>query len=426
LTLFNITESSGNPNTSLASYGTTFLLPGGAGVQTTQTQFANPQPFLGVPRQEAMESEVLDVTVSGGLATPAISGQVLAMNYAANNYGAAQWSIPNQAASAFLTGQFGIVIKPGSTQPIDELPAGSGVGAVVVWQGPVQALCTTPGTTAITYGTFLQTDGSGNLQPIQPPSTPTSVTVTPTGGSATAYSYKVAAVSANGTVSPLSTAGSTAAGAATLTTSAYNTITWTTAGDAVGFYIVRSASSGTPASTGTIGYVNSGSATSFVDTGIVAYGNTTATQPIPTLAAGTTPTVTPQGTAASTNYSYKISAIGPNGVWGAEGSAGSTSTGAATLTTVNNNKITWTAVSGAVGYVIDRTVGGATQGVIGYASPGQATTGFVDSGLVATAYAQNVTPTPTPGNGVALARSLGVLAAGTTTPTLVWVFVGQD
>jgi len=418
LTLYNDTAASGNP-----SYRSGYL-PGGAGVETTGV--AN-VPFIPYPRIEPLYREVLDVTQNGGLPTPAVTGNVLSSSFSSGQLGAAYWSIPVTAQGAHSNFQFGIVFKPGSTASIDELPLGSGVGAEVCVNGPVQALCITPTAGgAITPGTLLCTDGAGNLQPLQPPSTPPTPTVTSTGGSATTWSYALVAISANGTYSAIGTAGTTTTGAATLSATAYNTITWTPAADALGGYlIVRTVAGTSPNTVGTIGSVNA-DVGYFVDNGLAIRTGTSATQPQITPAAGPTPTVTQlaTATAGTTTYSYTVAAIGANGVWGAAGTAGSTATGNATLSAINGNQLTWTPVAGAVAYAIQRTVGGATQGLIGTASLAQATSGFIDAGQTATTYAQNTTPNANPGPGVVLARSLGSLMAGVTTPTLVPVFVG--
>jgi hypothetical protein len=115
-------------------------------------------------------------------------------------------------------------------------------------------------------------------------------------------------------------------------------------------------------------------------------------------------------------------------VWGAAGTGGSVSTGAATLSAAQGNKITWTPVAGIVSYAIQRTAAGtspSTTGYIGMATVAQASAGFIDYGIAATTYTQVTTPTnPSPQAGTVIARSLGTLASGTTTPTLVPVWVG--
>ena len=93
------------------------------------------------------------------------------------------------------------------------------------------------------------------------------------------------------------------------------------------------------------------------------------------------PTVTPQGAAGATSYSYKVVAVNASGSRTAASAAGSTASGNATLDGTNFNRITWSAVPGAVSYEVWRTVGGATQGQIGTTT--SPTVQFDDTGLVA-------------------------------------------
>lgn len=95
------------------------------------------------------------------------------------------------------------------------------------------------------------------------------------------------------------------------------------------------------------------------------------------LSAPAAPTITPQGTTGATAYSYKVVAQHRFGSTEAS-SAGSTATGNATLSSTNFNRITWTAVTGATAYLIYRTVGGATTGLIGVVGE---VTQFDDTGL---------------------------------------------
>jgi hypothetical protein len=409
--------ASGNPSSM------TSLLPGGAGVQVSGTTSV---PFLASPRVEQIVREVLDISSSGGLATPAVNGNLLVLNFsAANNSGGGLWQLPQVVGASHIPGAFGIVLKAGSTASIDENPVGSGVGALVVTQGPVQALCVAPSAGgAIALGTLLESDGTGNLQPLQPPSaapTPTVATVGSAGS--TTYTYALVSVGANGVATAIGTATAITTGNATLSTTNYNQISWTPKADAAYYLIVRTTAGGTPSTVGTIGEVT-GDTDTFNDTGLAIATGTSATQPFETLAVPSAPTVTPVGTAGSTSYSYKVASIGANGVWSAASTAGSTSTGNATLSTSNYNQVTWTVVAGATAYAIQRSAGGATQGLIGTATSAQATSGFNDYGIAATTYTQNVTPTPSPASGVVIAKSLGTLASGTTTPTLTPVWVG--
>lgn len=114
------------------------------------------------------------------------------------------------------------------------------------------------------------------------------------------------------------------------------------------------------------------------------------------------PTITQSGAAGSTTYSYYVVALGPiNKV----SLIGTTTTGNATLTVTNKNTVTWTAVAGATGYDIIRTVGGATQGSIGL---NQAGTSFDDTGLVATPY----TPAGEPDITTNATTPVGILTPG--------------
>lgn len=428
LTLYNITEASGNP-TSLPQIagGSVFILPGGAGVQNTG-QVAN--PFLGSPRVEQVVREVLDATVVNGVPTPVPTGSVLAVNLLApNNTGSAIFTAPLGVAAPALPGQYGIVLKPGSSLAVDDLPVGSGVGAQIVEEGPVLGLCIAPAAGGgIVPGTLLGSDGTGNLQPFQPPSAAPTPVVTPIGGSATSYSYALVAISANGTYSAVGANGTTAAGVATLTNAAYNAISWTPVDDAQGGYIIlRTASSGSPATVGAIGQVPYGVHT-FNDVGLAILAGTTASQPFAQTAAPGAPTIAQVAgaVAGTTTYTYSVSAILPNGVWSAASSTTSLTTSNAVLSAVNANKITWTNVAGAVQYAVNRTAAGgnpSTTGFIGFATSG--TTGLIDYGQAATTFTQQTTPNPTPPSGVTLARSMGTLASGTTTPTLTPVFVGS-
>ena len=164
----------------------------------------------------------------------------------------------------------------------------------------------------------------------------------------------------------------------------------------------------------------------FNDVGQAIVTNTSATQFFQRTAAPGAPTATTAGTAGTTTYNYKITAILPNGVWSAESATGGTTTGNATLSATNKITVTWTNVTGATLYAVDRTSAAGTPsstGLIGYVTSG--TVGLVDSGLAATAFPTAITtPPPTPAAGTCLAVSLGVLAANTSTAALVPVYVG--
>lgn len=96
------------------------------------------------------------------------------------------------------------------------------------------------------------------------------------------------------------------------------------------------------------------------------------------LATPGTPTVTPQGTAGTTAYGYRITASSAVGETLAS-TEGTTATGNATLSATNFNRVAWAAVAGAVDYRVYRTTGGATTGLIGTATA----TSLDDTGLAA-------------------------------------------
>lgn len=87
---------------------------------------------------------------------------------------------------------------------------------------------------------------------------PTLTSVTPTGGSATSWTYKIVGVDANGGTTAASAGVSTATGAATLDATHYNTLAWTDPANAVSILVYRTAAGGTPNSTGLIGTVAAG------------------------------------------------------------------------------------------------------------------------------------------------------------------------
>jgi hypothetical protein len=418
LNLWSQNMSSGNPSSQ------TSILPGGAGgnaVAGTTTI-----PMLGVPTLEPIARMVNDQTPAYIDANGAQQGNLVVLGYGlpagiTSNVGGGYWQQSQAYARAHAPLAYGIVnVCPG---------LGIGQQVEVICNGPIQALCTTT-TNAIAVGTLLCADGLGNLTSFQPPSGAPTPTITPVGTSgSTTYTYALVAVGANGTTSVIGTTASTVAGNATLSNTNYNQITWVPGGDAASYIIVRTSSAGTPSTVGVIGYATS-TDTAFNDTGLAIVPNTSATQFFQRLAAPSTPTVTTSGTAGTTSYSYKITAVLPNGVYSAESTAGTVSTGNATLGAVNYNHITWSAVTGATLYVIDRTASAgvpSTLGTIGYFSvvPGSSPTyAFNDTGLAATTYTAVTTPTISPPAGTTLAISLGVVAASTSTPVLNPVWVG--
>ncbi|MBT9174601.1 MAG: hypothetical protein DDT22_00261 [candidate division WS2 bacterium] len=94
------------------------------------------------------------------------------------------------------------------------------------------------------------------------------------------------------------------------------------------------------------------------------------------------PTVTPQGTTGTTTWGYRITARSSVGETLAS-TAGIATTGNAILSLTNFNRITWTAVFGAVDYRIYRTTAGGTPSTTGLIGTVTLLT-FDDTGLVAT------------------------------------------
>jgi hypothetical protein len=383
---------------------------------------ALPAPAVGVGTLwvENFAYSGLSATPGGNQGDPlyipsTVYGQALPMF----SYGVLQ-SVPNpgpQGAAA------GLGSSPGTT-------TGGQVSQLSIRQkGSVAALCTTPTGIAIAPGTLLTADGNNNLTPFLPPAAAPQPTVTPVGTTgAVTWTYGLVAVSTAGVYSAIGTVGSTATGNATLTNANYNAITWTPVADAAYYIVVRTVAGTSPNTTGVIGYTSAGD-TQFNDTGLAILPNTSATQFAARTAAPATPTVTQVtgATAGAATWTYTVSAILPNGVYSAQSTAASVTTGNATLSPTNGNKIVGTAVTGAVLYAINRTVSGGTPtttGLIGYCNAAQLVAGFVDYGQAATTFTAQTTPNPTPASGTVLAIAKGSLPAATTTPTLVLVNVG--
>jgi hypothetical protein len=105
--------------------------------------------------------------------------------------------------------------------------------------------------------------------------TPGSPLVSPQGTpGAVAYSYAISSVNATGE-SKASAAKATATGAATLNSTNFNQITWTLDPAATSYNIYRTASAGTPSTTGLIG---TATAATFDDTGLAGDGSTAPTE----------------------------------------------------------------------------------------------------------------------------------------------------
>ena len=106
--------------------------------------------------------------------------------------------------------------------------------------------------------------------------TPAAPVVAPnTSGGATSWAYKIVALLGTGTT-PASAATTLTTGQATLSSTVFNTITWTPVAGATGYQIWRTTAAGTPSTTGLIATVGAG-VTSFKDTGLVGSSTTAPT-----------------------------------------------------------------------------------------------------------------------------------------------------
>lgn len=263
--------------------------------------------------------------------------------------------------------------------------------------------------------------------------------VTPTGGSASTWAYKIVARSSNATAAA-SAAGQTTTGAATLTGSAYNTITWAAVSGAVSYDVYRTTSATSPTSTGFIGNVLATATLRLLDTGIVADGSVAPTVnttgvfeavsyldiAVIGLAAVQNTVITNAGTAGSTAYSYKVSSVSATGSENATAAAASTATGNATLTPTNYNIVTFKPVPGAKTYNIYRTASSGTPGTTGLIGSVSATSSatsvvFNDTGIAiisATIPATNTT------GGITGATSFS--STGSSTSGVVSNFIATE
>lgn len=176
------------------------------------------------------------------------------------------------------------------------------------------------------------------------------VTVTPTGGSATSYTYKVVAVDRSGNTT-LAGTGTTSTGAASLTASAFNTLTWTAVNAAVYYDVYLT-------SIGQAQWLGSVTTNSFKDTIGTAASSGRYTSP----GAGSVFAVVAAGIAASggsgSAQTYFIYAVDADG----HITAATTKSSAPTATAGNPVTLTWTPVGGADHYIIAR---GSNTSIIG-------------------------------------------------------------
>ncbi len=216
----------------------------------------------------------------------------------------------------------------------------------------------------------------GFIKVMSQPAAPTTATYSGTAGT-TNYTYKIAAVDANGATtiaSPLKITTTTANAA--LSTTNKVTLGWATSFNAVSYNIYRTATGGTAATgTGaTLGLIGTSTTTSFVDTGYPA--------------SGTTPTsVGSLGTGVT--YWFKVTAIDAQGneSIGTE-TSGATTTGLATTAL----SVSWAPIVGARSYNVyyGTTSGGETHGYFSTTNNGYiftTTAGTTAGAIPTTSYA---------------------------------------
>lgn len=144
-----------------------------------------------------------------------------------------------------------------------------------------------------------------------------------------------------------------------------------------------------------------------------------------TLAAPSSGSATPFGTTGSTTVTYNLYARNAVGLDSSSSGSVTTSTANATLSATNGIHVAATIPAGTTQVVVVRTVGGASQGIIGIVNvptSGSTAVDFYDFGQAGQgSYA--APSTPVFGSNAILAISLGTLAASTGTATSVPVWV---
>lgn len=136
-----------------------------------------------------------------------------------------------------------------------------------------ETVTTTDGTFSldgVTVPSAMRVKNLAEIVVVTQPAAPT-IATQGTAGS-TSYSYAVVAVQAGGTQSIGGLVGTIATGNAVLGTTNYNQITWAAVPGAASYNVYRTASGGTPATTGKIASVTSG--LTLNDTGLVGDGTT--------------------------------------------------------------------------------------------------------------------------------------------------------
>jgi hypothetical protein len=134
--------------------------------------------------------------------------------------------------------------------------------------------------------------------------------------------------------------------------------------------------------------------------------------PLPPIATPAGVTVAPVGTPGSTTYSYVVTAVTEYGETIASNTA-TTTTGNATLSGANLNRITIPMVPSAAGYRIYRTVGGGSVGYLGFTVEAYGVTPtFDDTGIAANT--NLVAPTTDTSGGTSTVGLMGMYFQGTT------------
>jgi hypothetical protein len=155
------------------------------------------------------------------------------------------------------------------------------------------------GNLGISGGAFVQGSSilGGGSNTLGPPSG--AVTVTPTLGASATWSYVITTVNSSGGESTASATGTTAAGAATLDATHFNTISWSSVTGASAYKVYRTAHGTTPS---TNGYIGTTTSTSLVDNGLAGAGNSA-----PTI--DTTGQLTVEGSALFNNTTNSTTAL---------------------------------------------------------------------------------------------------------------------
>ncbi len=147
---------------------------------------------------------------------------------------------------------------------------------------------------------------------------PPNINATTTAGTAgtTHYSYEVVAAGPNGSLTYPSLTNTLTTGNATLTATNYNIVSWVAVTGATNYYVYRTASAGTPSSTGLIAIVPSGT-TTLNDTGTTTTTTTSGSETgtVLTLNYASTPFWTNQAGQQVTLAGYTMSTGSVNGTW---------------------------------------------------------------------------------------------------------------